>query len=136
VLFTTMISALANRAPRRVIRASTVLSTSGRMLAPPPPLMPGMPAVVLSGRDTERRGSCFDFVLVFDVDVGVVEVGDGRGGDETTGPAIEAYIWASWMCVPGPGRYLVAGPRRVPGKAIDGSAITTEAGIGGITSVQ
>jgi hypothetical protein len=28
-----------------------------------------------------------------------------------------------WMCVPGPGRYFVAGARIWPGRAIEGSAI-------------
>lgn len=69
------------------MRASTMLSTSGRMGAPPPLPVPRMPGsvVVFCGRDIERRGTSFDFEDV------VVDACDGRGeGDETTGPAIEA----------------------------------------------
>lgn len=69
------------------MRASTMLSTSGRIGAPPPLPVPRIPGseVVFGGRDMERSGTSFDFECVVD------EVCEGRGeGEESTGPAIEA----------------------------------------------
>lgn len=67
------------------MRARTVLSTSGRMGAPPPLPVPSIPGseVVFGGRDIERSGTSFDFEVVG-------AVCDAREGDDMTGPAIEA----------------------------------------------
>ena len=68
------------------MRASTMLSTEGRIGAPPPLPVPRMPGseVVLGGRDIERRGTSLDLDVV-------VDVCEARGeGEDTTGPAIEA----------------------------------------------
>lgn len=97
------------------MRQSTMESTKGRRGVPPPEFVPRMPGSVVldDGRDMLRRGTSLDLVVVDGCDwVG------GRGeGVDSTGPAIEAYIESEWMCVPGPGRYLFAGPRTWPGRA-------------------
>lgn len=102
------------------MRQRTMAEMVGRMVPPPPEPVPSMPgSVVVVGRVMERRGVGFAFE-----DVVVVEACEERGrGDESTGPAIEAYICCSWMCVPGPGRYLSVWPRSCPGRATAGTAI-------------
>lgn len=121
-------SPCAVRAVRRVIRARTWASTVGRRGAP----RFALPLVlaVAEGRLTERRGRRFCFASRgLGVGVDVVELDEGGPSVEAlalTDPATEAYICDSWMCVPGPGRYLVAGPSRVPGRAKLGRAIAAE----------
>jgi hypothetical protein len=68
------------------MRASTTLSTSGRMGAPPPLPVPSMPGSEseFGGRDIESNGTSLDLELV---DVVCEDRGDG---EDTTGPAIEA----------------------------------------------
>jgi hypothetical protein len=65
------------------MRASTMLSTSGSMGAPPPLPVPSMPGseVVFGGRDIESNGTSLDLEAVCD---GCDE------GEDMTGPAIEA----------------------------------------------
>lgn len=116
---------LAKRGERRVTRARTTASMVGRT-GEPLPEAEGLCKVVLDeGRVTERRGSVFVAAgcVVFVVDVGV-DVGVGVECDvEMTGPATEAYICESWICVPGPGAYCDEGPKSWPGRAIEGSAM-------------
>ena len=40
---------------------------------------------------------------------------------------MEAKIWLSWMCVPGPAQYCVVEARRTPGAAVTGSGTSAVA---------
>jgi len=98
--------ALAWRCWRRVMRASTTDSTSGRM---------ELALLDVVGRETERMGRRLGFAWL-----GWAPLAGLGGVVVVTGPLIEAWICEAWMCVPGPGMYLEAWPRTLQGRAILG----------------
>lgn len=109
---------VAERGAMRVMRQRTVVPISGR--GEEDAVVEGVSAGWMDcvggwkrdvvGRRTLSRGTGLDLLeledLVVDEDEDVLLLLEGGGMDDeaTTGPAIEAYTWESWTCVPGPGR--------------------------------